>query len=170
MRVEKNEFAWEFSQLSRPLWNENKSYMRVDESWEARVCMRVFGSTLKSRSNENKNYMRVDESWLDIIPFKRAKTLIRWLYIQQTFQVFPNTTNTGTTKSRWFLFRKITISNVKFSVPRIFLNKLCNLFQVVKSKIRANNLKTVETTLKPLKFWSKLRTSLQPIWIERALE
>jgi hypothetical protein len=36
--------------------------MRVDESWEARVCMRVF-STHMSRSNENKSYMRVDKSW-----------------------------------------------------------------------------------------------------------
>jgi hypothetical protein len=64
MRVEKLEFAWEFSQLSWPgqTWNENKSCMRVDESWEARVCMRVF-STLMPRSNENKSCMRVDESW-----------------------------------------------------------------------------------------------------------
>jgi hypothetical protein len=42
--------------------NQNKNYMRVDESWQARVCMRVF-STLMSRSNENKSYMRVEESW-----------------------------------------------------------------------------------------------------------
>jgi hypothetical protein len=78
---------------SRVSVNENKSCMRVDESWEARVCMRVF-STLMSRStrtrvawelitwwelrseslhesflnshfpvNENKSCMRVDESW-----------------------------------------------------------------------------------------------------------
>jgi hypothetical protein len=63
MRVDKREFAWEFSQLtlvSRS--NENKSYMRVDESWEARVCMRVF-LTLVLRSNENKSFMKVDESW-----------------------------------------------------------------------------------------------------------
>ena len=35
--------------------------MRVDESWQAGVCMRVF-STLMSRSNENKSCMGVDES------------------------------------------------------------------------------------------------------------
>jgi hypothetical protein len=35
--------------------------MRVDESWEARICTRVF-STRMSRSNENKSCMRVDES------------------------------------------------------------------------------------------------------------
>jgi hypothetical protein len=92
MKVDKREFARDFSQLSCPdqtrtrvTWkltrvdmrefacmrvfstlvswsNENKSYMRVDESWHARVCTRVF-STLMSRSNENKSYMRVDESW-----------------------------------------------------------------------------------------------------------
>jgi hypothetical protein len=45
-----------------PRSNENKSCTRVDESWEARVCMRVF-STLIPRSNENKSCMRVDESW-----------------------------------------------------------------------------------------------------------
>jgi hypothetical protein len=36
--------------------------MRVDENWEARVCMRVF-STPMPQSNENKSCMRVDESW-----------------------------------------------------------------------------------------------------------
>ena len=36
--------------------------MRVDESYQARFCMRVF-STLMSWSNENKSCMRVDESW-----------------------------------------------------------------------------------------------------------
>ena len=41
--------------------DENKGCMRVDESWEARVCMRVF-STLLSWSDENKGCMRVDES------------------------------------------------------------------------------------------------------------
>ena len=40
--------------------NENKSCMRVDKSWQARVCIRVF-STLMSWSNENKSYMRVDK-------------------------------------------------------------------------------------------------------------
>ena len=48
MRVEKREFVWEFSQLSCP----GQTRMRVDESWEARVCMRVF-STIMSWSNED---------------------------------------------------------------------------------------------------------------------
>ena len=39
--------------------NENKSCMRVDESWEARLCMRVF-STFMSWSNENNSYVRVE--------------------------------------------------------------------------------------------------------------
>jgi hypothetical protein len=42
--------------------NENKSCMRVDKGWEARVCMRIF-STLMARSNENKSCMRVDKDW-----------------------------------------------------------------------------------------------------------
>ena len=54
MRVEKQEFAWEFSQLSCP----GQTRMRVDESWEASVCMRVF-STIMSWSNE-------DESWWEL--------------------------------------------------------------------------------------------------------
>ena len=54
MRVEKREFAWEFSQLSC----SGQTRMRVDESWGARVCMRVF-STIMSRSN-------VDESWWEL--------------------------------------------------------------------------------------------------------
>ena len=53
-----------------PRSNENKSCMRVDASWEARVCMRVF-STLMPRSNENNSCMRVD--W--ILPIV-AKTLV----------------------------------------------------------------------------------------------
>ena len=37
--------------------NENKSCMRVDENWEARVCTRVF-LALVSCSNKNKSWMR----------------------------------------------------------------------------------------------------------------
>ena len=58
--------------------NENKSCMKVDESWEARVCIIVWEFSqlsFMSRSNENKSCMRVDESWLDIIA-GMAKTLI----------------------------------------------------------------------------------------------
>ena len=43
--------------------NENKSCIRVDESLQVRVCMRVF-STLMSCSNENKSckkLIRVDK-------------------------------------------------------------------------------------------------------------
>jgi hypothetical protein len=62
MRVEKREFASGFSQLSCPCQTRTRVCMRVDESWEARVCMRVF-STLMPRSNKNKS---LHESWLDI--------------------------------------------------------------------------------------------------------
>jgi hypothetical protein len=68
MRVDE---SWEarvcirvFSTLM-PRSNKNKSCMRVDESWEARVSMRVI-STFVPRSNENKSCMRVDECWLAI--------------------------------------------------------------------------------------------------------
>jgi hypothetical protein len=39
--------------------NEKKSYTGVDEGWEARICMRVF-STFVFRSNENKSCMGVE--------------------------------------------------------------------------------------------------------------
>ena len=55
MRVEKWEFVWEFSQLSCP----GQTRMKVDESWEARVCMRVF-LILMSWSNDE------DESWWEL--------------------------------------------------------------------------------------------------------
>jgi hypothetical protein len=42
-----------------------KREQELHESWEARVFMRVF-STLMPRSNENKSYMRVDESWWEL--------------------------------------------------------------------------------------------------------
>ena len=48
--------------------------MRVDESLEAKVCMRVF-STLMPRSNEDKSCMRVDESRLDVTA-RVSKSLI----------------------------------------------------------------------------------------------
>ena len=54
MRVKKRKFAYEFSQLSCP----GQTRMRVDESWEARVCMRVF-LTIMFWSNE-------DESWWEL--------------------------------------------------------------------------------------------------------
>ena len=57
--------------------NENKSYVRADKSWEARVCMRVF-STLLSWSNENKSCTRVDESWQARVCMRIFLTLLSW--------------------------------------------------------------------------------------------
>jgi hypothetical protein len=85
MRVEKREFTWEFSQLSCPgqtrtrvaweLTSESlhqsflnshalvKREQELHESWEARVCIRVF-STLMPWSNENKSWWELrSESW-----------------------------------------------------------------------------------------------------------
>ena len=87
--VEKREFVWEFSQLSRPgqtrtrvtweLTSESlyESCMRVDESWQARVCLTVF-STFVSRLNENKSRMRVDESWQERVCMRVFSTLMSW--------------------------------------------------------------------------------------------
>ena len=41
MKVHRREFVWEFSQLSCSASNENKSCMRVDESWQARVAVQT---------------------------------------------------------------------------------------------------------------------------------
>ena len=56
-RADKREFLREFFQLSSP---GQTSCMRVDESRQARVCMRVF-STFMSWSNEDKSCMRVEK-------------------------------------------------------------------------------------------------------------
>ena len=57
LRSKKGETQWGLTILMS--WsNENKSYVRADKSWEARVCMRVF-LTLLSWSNENKSCTRV---------------------------------------------------------------------------------------------------------------
>ena len=93
MRVEKREFAREFSQL----WCAGQTRMRVDESWEARVCTRVL-STLMRRSNEDdrrwelrseslhevlltlmrrSNEVRVDESWEVRVCTRVLSTLMR---------------------------------------------------------------------------------------------
>ena len=66
MRVEKREFAWEFSQLPCP----GQTRMRVTESWEARVCIGVF-STIMSWSNE-------DESWEARVCMRVFSTLMSW--------------------------------------------------------------------------------------------
>ena len=57
--------------------NENKSCMRVDESWQARVCSRVF-PTVISWSNENKCCTRVDESWQERVCMRVFSTLMSW--------------------------------------------------------------------------------------------
>jgi hypothetical protein len=97
-RNEKREFASEFSQLSCPgqtrtrvAWelrreslHQNflnsqvlvKREQELHESWEARVCIRVF-STLMARSNENKSCMKVDKSWLDITGAPAQAILIK---------------------------------------------------------------------------------------------
>ena len=54
MRVEKREFLWEFSQLSCP----GQTRMRVDESWKARVCMRVFSTVMSSNEDESWRELR----------------------------------------------------------------------------------------------------------------
>ena len=51
--------------------------MRVDESWQARVCMRVF-STFVLRSKKNKSCMRVDKSAQELMRVgKREFTCMR---------------------------------------------------------------------------------------------
>ena len=62
--------------------NENKSCTRVDESCQARVCRRVF-STLMSWSNENKSCMRVDESWQARVYIRRGESSF---YLQILFE------------------------------------------------------------------------------------
>jgi hypothetical protein len=66
MRVEKREFAWEFSQLSCP----GQRRTRVDESWQARVCMKVF-STLVPRSEQEQ---KLHESWWELSGYYRARS------------------------------------------------------------------------------------------------
>ena len=41
--------------------NENKSCMRVDETWDMTACIRVF-SSLASWSNENKSWVRIHDT------------------------------------------------------------------------------------------------------------
>ena len=60
--------------------NENKSCMRVDESWQARVYMRVF-STVMSWSNENKSSMKV-EKWVDFTRELDACCLTKFCFIR----------------------------------------------------------------------------------------
>ena len=58
MRVDKREFAWDFVDFHTPVKREQ---LELNESWQARVCIRVF-STFASSSKDNKSCMRVDES------------------------------------------------------------------------------------------------------------
>jgi hypothetical protein len=64
-----------------PWSNENKSCMRVGESWEVRVCMRVF-STLVPWSNENKSYMKVVECWEARVGMRVEKREFVWEFSQ----------------------------------------------------------------------------------------
>ena len=49
--------------LTLMFWsNENKSWMRVNESWQTRVCIRVF-STFMVWLKKNESFMGVNESW-----------------------------------------------------------------------------------------------------------
>ena len=76
LRLKKGETQWGLTILMS--WsNENKSYVRADKTWEARVCMRVF-LTLLSWSNENKSYTRVDESWQARVCMRVFLTLLSW--------------------------------------------------------------------------------------------
>ena len=77
MRVDKREFVLRVFSTPMSWSNENKSCMRVDESWQARVCMRVFW-TLMSWSNENKSCRRVDESWQARVCMRVFLTLMSW--------------------------------------------------------------------------------------------
>ena len=104
MRVEKREFAWEFSQLSlldqtrtRVAWELTseslherflnfhcliKREQELHESWQARVYVRVI-STFIAWSNENKSYMRVDKrefTWEFFQPslLDQTRTRVAW--------------------------------------------------------------------------------------------
>ena len=67
--------------------NENKSCTRVDESWEATVCMRVF-STLMSWSNENKSAWELrSESWYESLLWQllcpcQTRTRVAWVLMR----------------------------------------------------------------------------------------
>jgi hypothetical protein len=92
-----------------PQTNENKSCMRFDESWEARVCIRVFStlcpgqtrtrvawklmrvekrefawvfSTFMLQTNENKSYMKVDECWEARVGMSVEKREFVWEFSQ----------------------------------------------------------------------------------------
>ena len=59
----------------------HKSYIKVDESWEARFCVRVF-STLISWSNENKSYaIRIEkqEMYENFLNFSQTRIKVGWL-------------------------------------------------------------------------------------------
>ena len=77
VKVDKQEFVWEYFLSLMSYSDENKSCMRVDESWQARVCMRVF-STLMSWSNKNTSCMRVDESWQARVCMRVFSNLMSW--------------------------------------------------------------------------------------------
>ena len=67
MRVEKREFAREFSQVSTLMRRSNE--VRVDESWEARVCTRVL-SSLNSHAPVKRG-----ESWWELATLDNIQSL-----------------------------------------------------------------------------------------------
>ena len=74
MRVEKREFVWEFSQLSCP----GQTRMRDDESWKARVCIRVFLTITSYYICPGQTRMRVDESWEAKVCMRVFSTIMSW--------------------------------------------------------------------------------------------
>jgi hypothetical protein len=70
MRVDKREFAWEFSQLSLL----DKREQELHESWQVRVYMKVF-STFIAWSNENKS---LHESWQARVYMRVFSTFIAY--------------------------------------------------------------------------------------------
>ena len=115
-RLHKREFAWEFSQVSRPgqtrtrvawelkrvgfmkvfstlmsWWNENKSCTRVDVSWRARC----FLTTLMSWSNKDKSCMNFtsrpneNKSWLARVCMRADERWQAWVCMRVFSTLMP---------------------------------------------------------------------------------
>ena len=65
---------------------------RVDESWQVRVCTRVF-STLMSWSNENKSCMRVDKR--EFVPMRVLSTQMSWSNENKSFMIVDESRQVG---------------------------------------------------------------------------
>jgi hypothetical protein len=167
MRVEKREFAWEFSQLSCP--GQIKWEQELHESWEARVCVRVF-STFMPRSNENKSCMRVDENWLDITTHV-AKPLINIWTSSKLMRVDENWRSNTKENGNSYQLSSIPIFNWRPCFERsyqsknktirdIFLPKPCMAWdgkrgEGTKSTNRRNLLNII--------LWTSKRYSMTPL-------